>query len=191
MIPKLTSRLAIDTLARAKTTPTLIPAPFPAPAPRIKTRSTSRDADKFVLRAAREVIRAIEEMSKRQGRSANAEIARAAAASLSGRQEAVITQKALVAYLGPERSDQALQQIMLFNLAESKGRSKKVIRLPDGIRAGIADVVEQSIKHGGRFGSMNTWFVDAIVWWINNQRESNALLQAAVEMDRERCTVQG
>lgn len=151
----------------------------------------SRDADKFVLRAAREVIRAIEEMGKRQGRSANAEIARAAAASLSGRQEAVITQKALVAYLGPERSDQALQQIMLFNLAESKGRSKKVIRLPDGIRAGIADVVEQSIKDGGRFGSMNTWFVDAIVWWINNQRESNALLQAAVEMDRERCTVQG
>ncbi|WP_241824448.1 MULTISPECIES: hypothetical protein [Pseudomonas] len=101
------------------------------------------------------------------------------------------TNNALKAYLGPERTAMAVKQAKELTKTKARGLSKKVIRLPDGARDGVAKVVEQSIADGGPFGSMNTWFVDALVWWINIQRESHSLLLAAVELDQEQPPTQG
>jgi len=175
MIPKLTTSIAIEALATAKN----------PPAPRSVPPSVL--AEKFVVRARKRLIQAMEELGKRNGRSANSEAVRAATASLEGRHEAITSINVLKAYLGPERTAAALQEITPYVLATAYGTSKKVIRLPDGVRDGISDAVDRSVAINDRkFPSMNAWFLDALIWWLNNQQELPALLKVCVELDRER-----
>lgn len=143
----------------------------------------SRTAEKFVVRASNEVMAAMAALGKHQGRSANSEITCAVLESLAGRQRAITKRKVLSAYLGPEASQKVLQQQEPFDRASTRGEAKKVIRLPDGVRLDIWHAVERSIAEGGHLRSMNTWLVDAMFWWINNQRETYALLGACVEME--------
>lgn len=63
------------------------------------------------------------------------------------------------------------------------GRTLTVIRLPDGIRFRVAEAVAQSVAAGGPIRSMNSWFIDAMIWWINNQNETYALFSACVDLD--------
>jgi len=188
MIPKLTSPLAIAMLAKAKNPPAdpILPA---APTPR--PVYNSRTAEKFVLRISKEIKGAIEALGTLHGRSANSEIVFALKSSLEGRQEVTTDINSRMAYLGPERAALTLQQVVRLEARAAIGTSKKVARLPDGVRDGITDMVERSVAEGGNLRSMNSWCLDALVWWINNQRESHALLQACVELDQERAQVRG
>jgi hypothetical protein len=85
----------------------------------------------------------------------------------------------------------AVQQVTELTLFNARVFKKKVIRLPDGARDGVSNTVAQSVAEGGPFGSMNTWFVDAMVWWVNIQRQTHALELAAVELDQEQAPTQG
>jgi predicted HicB family RNase H-like nuclease len=146
--------------------------------------SQSATADKFVVRTTEEIREVMGNLGKHQGRSANAEIVCAIMESIAGRQSASTERKALLQYLGPERSKQVLAGTQPFNSATSRGVSKKVIRLPDGVRNGIADAASRSITEAdAQLTSMNTWVVDALVWWINTKTETYALLDACVKMD--------
>lgn len=134
-------------------------------------------------------MRAFEVLAKRQGRSTNAEIIISITSSLEGLEAAVTAQNARIAYLGHERAELVLQRITPFDVRTAIGKSKKVIRLPDGVRDGVTEAVNRSIAEGGKFRSMNSWCLDVLVWWINNQREANALLVACINLDKERTQV--
>jgi hypothetical protein len=174
MIPKLITPMAIEALATALRTP--VPPLIPP----------SMLADKFVIRARKKLIEVLEELGTRSGRSGNSEAVCAVTASLAGRHEALTSLNVLKAYLGPEKSAETLQQLTPFDLSTAYGPSKKVVRLPDGTRDAIAHLVDRSVAAGdGQFQSMNAWFLDAVVWWINHQQESAALLKACVDLDRD------
>lgn len=149
-----------------------------------KRVSQSVTADKFVVRTTEEVREIMTNLGKHQSRSANSEITCAIMESLAGRQSAITERNALLAYLGPKHAAHVLAKIQPFDIAKSMGVSKKVIRLPDGVRNGIADTVSRSNENEDfQFSSMNTWVVDALVWWINIKTETYALLAASVQRD--------
>lgn len=145
----------------------------------------SRTADKFVIRASTELLKAMTELGKVQGRSANSEIICAVLESLEGRRKANVTRKVYVAYLGEEMVAHLMGDVAFFNEDHIRGEAKSVIRLPDGIRGAVAREVDRQRSEGGELRSMQLWVLDALVWWINTQRANYAMLGACVSMDAE------
>lgn len=145
--------------------------------------SSSSTADKFVVCTSKEIIAAMATLGELHGRSKNSEITCAVIESLAGRRQATTALKVLSAYLGSDASTKAILQVQQFDKAPSRGEMKTVIRLPDGIRFRVAEAVAQSVAAGGPIRSMNSWFIDAIIWWINNQNETYALFSACVDLD--------
>ncbi|HBO5516169.1 TPA: Arc family DNA-binding protein [Pseudomonas aeruginosa] len=145
----------------------------------------SRTADKFVIRASIELLKAMTDLGKVQGRSANSEIICAVLESLEGRRKANVTRKVYVAYLGEEMVAHLMADVALFSEDQIRGGAKSVIRLPDGIRAAVAREVDRQRSEGGQLRSMQVWVLDALVWWINTQRVNYALLGACVSLDTD------
>lgn len=150
-----------------------------------RPRFVSRTADKFVIRASGQLIQAMAELGKHQGRSANSEVTFALTESLAGRVRARTERRCYEATLGPDLAGEVLMQVVKFDKSEMSGKSRSIIRLPDGIRMAIADSVDRKNATEARFQSMNSWVLDALVWWINHQRESYALLNACIALDLE------
>lgn len=125
------------------------------------------------------------ELGKSQGRSANSEVILAVVESLAGRVRARASRKIYETYLGPELATAVINQVIVFDKSGIRGTSKSLIRLPDGIRVSIAECIDRKTSIEPRLQSMNSWVLDALVWWINYQRETHALLDACIAMDSE------
>ena len=145
--------------------------------------SSSKTADKFVVYTSKEIIAAMATLGELHGRSKNSEITCAVIESLAGRRQATTALRLLSAYVGPEASKKAILQVQRFDKDPSCGKMKTVIRLPDGIRFRVAEAVAQSVAAGGPIRLMNSWFIDAMIWWINNQNENYALFSACIDLD--------
>lgn len=143
----------------------------------------SRTADKFVIRTSRVLLDAVLVLGRLRGRSQNAEMVEALITSLAGRQRAIATRNIYVEKLGPTMAAVVLATVERVDVDERKGKEKANIRLPDGVRSAVADVVDRSKKDTERFSTMNAFITDALVFWINNQRECNALLSACIDQD--------
>jgi hypothetical protein len=143
----------------------------------------SRTADKFVIRASSSLLDAVLVLGRIRGRSQNAEVVEALIASLAGRQRAIATRNIYAERLGTTMAALALASVERVDVIDSRGKSKRCIRLPDGIRSAVSDAVERSKKDTEHFSSMNTYVTDALVFWINNQRECDALLSACIDQD--------
>ncbi|MBJ2214115.1 MULTISPECIES: Arc family DNA-binding protein [Pseudomonas] len=151
--------------------------------PQPPSKFSSRTADKFVIRTSRAMLDAVLVLGRVRGRSQNSEVVEAVLASLAGRQRVIATRNIYAQKLGPTMAAVVLATVERFGEAESLGKDKANIRLPYGVRSAIADAVERSKRDTLRFRSMNTFITDALVFWINNQRECNALLSACIEQD--------
>lgn len=151
--------------------------------PQPRAQFNSRTADKFVIRTSRVLLDAVLAMGRIRGRSGNSEVVEALAASLAGRQRAIATRNIYAAQLGPTMAAAVLDTVERVALEQCRGKDKSNIRLPDGLRSQVADAVERSKKETVRFNSMNAYITDALVFWINNQRERSALLSACIDQD--------
>jgi hypothetical protein len=170
----LLSPIAIRALENA-----LLAARIP-PKPRPKT--DSRIADKFVVRGFDELLQELEAIGAHEGRSINSEVVAGILEALGGYERSNTLTRILKSNLGKTVSEQVLAQVQLFDISRCKVRRKFVIRFPAKIRetvregvknvAGIDDDIPQK--------SMNTWFLEAMVVWVNIQRTQYALLSAAI-----------
>lgn len=150
-----------------------------------RPKFVSRTADKFVVRASGQLLAAMAELGKHQLRSANSEVTFALSESLAGRVRARTERKCYETTLGPDLAAAVLKQVVPYDETEVIGRSKSIVRLPDGIRLAIADCVDRKNPTEPKFRSMNAWVLDALVWWINHQRKTYALLNACIAMNTE------
>jgi Arc-like DNA binding domain len=155
---------------------------------------SSRTADKYVIRSSRALIDAVTSLGKVHGRSANSEVVAAVMESLAGRQRTIATRNILVARLGQPLADQVLASVKRVGIEPVKQPrfgDQVVIRLPDGVRMSIAEAVARSKRETGRFPSMLAYVNAAIVFWINIQRECDALLSACMAMDESLSLLSG
>lgn len=126
------------------------------------------------------IMRALGDVNRR---SANAEITTAIVESLTDRKRACAIRRSFVHQLGPIESAVVLSKVAIFAFEVEAREKRNAIRLPDGVRASITDAAELASAGGGVLITMNDWILDAVLWWINNQRECSALLDAIVAKD--------
>ncbi|WP_137188162.1 Arc family DNA-binding protein [Pseudomonas asiatica] len=154
----------------------------------------SRTADKYVIRTSRSLIDAVSDLGKVHGRSGNSEMVAAIMESLAGRQRTVAMRNILIARLGQPLAGQVLANVerrAAEPVVQTRYADKVVLRLPDGVRMSIIEVVARSKKETGRFPSMLAYVNAAIVFWINIQRECDALLSACMTMDESLTQLSG
>ena len=143
-------------------------------------------ADKFVIRSTKDVIGVMEQLGDQNRRSVNSEIICAIVESLAGRKKATAIRKVLIDQLGQVRADLVLSWVRPLVTTPASKAKRKVIRFPDGVRASVTEYAERAHAEGGDLNSMHKWIADALLWWVNNQRECNALLSAIVELEDAR-----
>jgi|SRR3990167_394943 len=149
----------------------------PVPRP----RNVSRTSDKFIVRASADLLNAMTELARLQGRSANSEFISALTESLGGRKTATAARNIYAKYLGEDLAGEVLLTVERFDAVMCMGEEASCIRLPEGVRSAVADLVDH--KGGRGFTTMQAWITDALVRWINVQRESDALLRACIARD--------
>lgn len=155
-------------------------APGNARSPRDPAGYSSRTADKFVLRGPHSLFDAVAELGNTQGRSVNSEIVQAIQAKIAGRQAASLTRQCLCARLGDTKAAFALAGIKPFDAQTGSETKKTVIRFPLGVREAIADAVDRAREAEGDSVTKNGWIVEALIWWVDVQRQTNALLGACI-----------
>jgi len=155
------------------------------PKPRKKT--DSRTADKFVIRGYAELFAEMSGIGLHHGRSANSEMVAAVLEALSGHERANATLRILKAHLGGEISERVLAEVPDFDLKKCKKPGKFIVRFPSQIREKVRDGVKRAASSGAgdRLSSMNKWFLEALVAWVNIQRQQYALLSAAIALEKD------
>ncbi|MCU9527495.1 Arc family DNA-binding protein [Pseudomonas mosselii] len=159
-----------------------------------RPKYNSKTADKYVIRTSRSLIDAVSDLGKVHGRSGNSEMVAAIMESLAGRQHTVAMRNILIARLGQPLSGQVLANVerrAAEPVVQTRDADKVVLRLPEGVRMSIIEVVARSKKETGRFPSMLAYVNAAIVFWINIQRECDALLSACMTMDESLTQLSG
>ncbi|MCT8164028.1 Arc family DNA-binding protein [Pseudomonas sp. HD6421] len=154
----------------------------------------SRTADKYVIRTSRSLLDAVADLGKVHGRSGNSEMVAAIMESLAGRQRTTAMRNILIARLGQPLASQVLACVdrrPAEPVKQPRYADSSVLRLPDGVRMSIIEVVARSKKETGRFPSMVAYVNAAIVFWINIQRECDALLNACMMMDESLTQLSG
>ena len=147
-----------------------------------RPRCVSRTSDKFIVRASADLLFAMTELGTLRGRSTNSEFISALTESLSGRETATAARNIYAKYLGEDLAAKVLLNVERLDAAMCKGKEEICIRLPEGVRSAVAELVDN--KGGkGTFPTMGAWITDALMWWINVQRESDALLRACIARD--------
>ncbi len=116
-------------------------------------------------------------------RSANAEITAAIVESLGDRKRASAIRRSFVRQLGLIESAVVLSKVAVFAVEVHTPERRDAIRLPDGVRASVTEAADLASAESGVLITMNDWILDAVLWWINNQRECTALLDAIVAKD--------
>lgn len=149
-------------------------------------RSTykSRTADKFVIRGNVDLIQALSDIGKHHGRSINSEVVAGVMEAIDGHLRANALIGILKANLGKEISAQVLAGVPVLELENGSEPVKFVARLPEKVREKVrTDLVFTLPDMDSDKGvSMNTWFLTALVTWVNLQRQQHALLSASIEL---------
>lgn len=159
-----------------------------------RPKYNSRTADKYVIRTSRSLIDAVSELGKVHGRSGNSEFVAAVMESLAGRQRTIAMRNILIARLGQPLANQVLENVERVAsepVKQPRYGDHVVLRLPDGVRMAISEVVARSKKETGRFPSMLAYVNAAVVFWINIQRECDALLSACMTIDESLTQLSG
>jgi hypothetical protein len=159
-----------------------------------RPKYSSRTADKYVIRSSSALFDAVTSLGKVHGRSANSEVVAAVMESLAGRQRSIAMRNILVARLGQPLADQVLANVERIGseaIKQPRYADNIVIRLPDGVRLAIAEAVARSKRETGRFPTMLSYVSAAIVFWVNIQRECDALLSASMAMDESLSLLSG
>jgi hypothetical protein len=131
----------------------------------------------------------IAELGEQNRRSANAEVIAATVESLNGRKRANAIRRAFVNQLGESQAALVLSAVEPFVMDDSPPIERDAHRFPDGVRASVSQAAKRLSAERGTVITMNAWIVDAVIWWINNQRECCALLNAVVQLEdaQENC----
>lgn len=90
----------------------------------------------------------------------------------------------LKANLGPELSAQVLAGVQVLELENGSEPVKFVVRLPEKVREKVRTDLVFTLPgmNSDKGVSMNTWFLTALVTWVNFQRQQHALLSASIEL---------
>lgn len=143
--------------------------------PRGNVSDDSRTADKFVVRAYTEMFAELDRLAVLQLRSKNSECVMAIMDSLDGRERSASALKALIGYadmLRPNLSIHILEHLPEFEMSECTRDDKFVVRFPSEVRSSISHQAAVCRE------PMVNWVRRAFVYWINNQRQQQALIQA-------------
>lgn len=150
----------------------------PIPADR-KQRGRTEPENKFVLRSNTRLMAEVSDLARRHRRSTNSEVCLAVRALLDPLQSpTALYCRALIHQLG-DRSVAALAQSARIELEDAKypavGPERErlglqtVLRLEPGMREQLLSMKAE--------GSCNTLILQALVGWLNSQRELEALVQ--------------
>lgn len=170
--------LALAALGRALKTVRIAPTP--------RMRTDSRTADKFVVNAFVELLSEVEAIGRHQGRSTNSEVVAAILDALEGHQRTHAMLRVLKQHVGEHITGVVLAAVPDFVLEQCTTRKKFVVRMPDLIRERVRDGVSSAVgePRSEKTISMNKWLLNALVAWVNIQRQHYALLSAAITMDQ-------
>lgn len=120
-----------------------------------------------------------------QGRSMNSEAVAAILDSLEGNIRTTARVKVLQAQLGKRLSAEVMAEVGEFDLSMCVKPKKFVVRLPPSVRDIIRDGVRKATTGKGGAIFMRDWILEALVKWVNNQRQEFALLTTIIEMDKD------
>lgn len=150
--------------------------------PRGADTQSSRIADKFVIRGYEELFSELERLASLQLRSKNSEVNMAIIDSLNGRVHSTATLNGLRAHLGEDLSYEVLAAVPEFVMSKATyaHNDKFVIRFPDDIRGAMTLA---AADEGA--GSMIGWMRQTLEYWINVQRQQQALLAAIAVIEDE------
>lgn len=141
--------------------------------PRGNATDDSRIADKFGVRAYQELFSEMDRLAVLQLRSMNSECVMAIIDSIDGRARSTAALEALTAHLdslAPGIHTSLLQAVPTFSLSECKVEAKFMVRFPVDVRDSVVQCAEESRE------PMVSWVRKALEYWINNQRQQQALL---------------
>lgn len=161
------SPLALAYLNRALNAARVVPAP--------RAKVDSRIADKFVVRGYEELFDELKGIGRHQGRSMNSEAVAAILDALNKQTRSTAMLNILSAHLGDKVSSRVLAEVPDFVLNYCEKPDSFVIRFPPEIR--------EAVTQASKGWTMNGWCMDALVKWINMQRQHYALLSAAIAMN--------
>ncbi|RJX72592.1 Arc family DNA-binding protein [Pseudomonas sp. LS-2] len=173
-MPSVQNPIALAALNRALNAVRNGPAPRP--------KYDSRTADKFNIRGYQELFDELAGIGRHQGRSMNSEAVAGILDALGGRVRSVAMLNILKANLGEEVSARVLAELPDFDLELCKTRSNCVLRFPPHVRETIRDGVANVTMDAT---TMNQWMLDALVQWVQVQRQQYALLTAAIAMNQK------
>lgn len=140
----------------------------------------SRTADKFVIRGFVELFDELKGIGLHQGRSMNSEAIAAILDAMDGQVRSLMLVKVLKERLGDPVCEQVLAQIPDFELEGCTTPALFVVRLPPNVREIIRNGVAQA---SSSHGSMKEWVLEALVKWVNVQRQQYALMTATIAME--------
>mgnify|MGYP001761538360 CR=1 FL=1 len=150
-----------------------------APAPRLK--ADSRTADKFVVRGYRELFNEIKSIGLHQGRSSNSEMVAAVLGALSGFDREIEITLALKERLGEALADDIVKKVPKFDLKLCTDGDRFTIRFPPEVRETVRIVVLGDGSDTSA-NTMNAWFLNALVSWVDIQSEQYALVSASMSI---------
>jgi len=152
--------------------------------PRPRPKFSSRTADKFVIRGYVELFEELKGIGLHQGRSMNSEAVAAILDSLEGNLRSTARVRVLQAHLGRRLSAEVMAEVGVFDLTVCAKPQKFVVRLPPSVRDVIRDGVKKVTTGEGGKISMRDWVLEALVKWVNSQRQEFALLTTIIEVDK-------
>ena len=137
----------------------------------MKVESTLRTPKKFVARLGNKIVEAMTDLAKSNGRSMNAECIVAVYSwfTVKGRHERL--RDMLKNEVG-EYANSVLASVTPLTIEGDEGLHHKVFRLSDG----MSEAMEAQAKL--QRTSQQKVLNEAIYWWLNISRESNALMNA-------------
>ena len=158
-------------------------------APVQRPKYDSRSADKYVIRGHEELFVELRAIGAHQGRSMNSEVVAAFLDALAGNRRSLAMLAILKGHLGENVASRVLSAVRDFDLTSCVTKKKFVVRCPPDVRDTIRDGVASATAAGAdnktpSWPSMNSWMLDALVNWVNIQRQHYSLLSAAIAMDQ-------
>lgn len=152
--------------------------------PPSRPRTDSRTADKFVIRGSVELFAELESIGHHHFRSKNAEVVAGIMDSLTDHKRSLSLLLILKTHVGEPIASMVLSEVKDFDPYACVSHKKFVARFPVMVRDAIRDAGRAGMTDSDKPSTMNQWVLHALVRWINIQRQTYALLSAAMVKDR-------
>lgn len=144
-------------------------------------QSSSRTADKFLIRINNRLHARLAAVAEMNNRSANSELLTAISAWISGPAYTDAHKTIYIEYLGQELADATLESLDLLVFPIQGGSTTTTIRFKNGMSRALAELSDQSAKSGVRL-SQHTIIINALGWWLNHCLIMARLKLASVEL---------